>query len=97
MKNYKIKQFGSNAQGIEITGNPANQEPEHVIVKLPFGEVEIARTLDGSYWVHVSKKKDAISGEFNGSLSRFRLDSIDNEGLYLPEIDGEHLAILMGE
>ena len=95
MKNYKVEKFGTNAQGIRITGNPVNQEPETVLIKFPFGEVEVSRTTDGSYWVHVSKKKDEIANEFSGSMSKFRLDSTDGEGIYMPEIDGEHLAVLL--
>jgi len=97
MKNFKIEKFGSKAQGITITGNPKNQEPDHVIIKLPFGEVEITRTSDNNYWVHVSKKKDQITEEHSGELSRFRLDSKDNDGLYMPEVKGEHLAVLVSK
>ncbi len=95
MKNYKLQKFGSNAQGVIITCDPKNQEPEHFIVKLPFGEVEIARTSDGSYWVHVAKKRDELTNEYSGELSKFRLDSCDGDGLYMPKINGEHLAVLM--
>ena len=96
MKKYRLQNFGTNAQGIIVTGNPVNQEPETVIVKLPFGEVEISRTSDGNYWVHVAKKKDELTNEYSGSLSKFRLDSRDpEEGIYLPEVKGEHLAVLV--
>ena len=95
MKKYKLENFGTNSQGIIITGNPKNQEPEHVIIKLPFGEVEITRTTDDKYWVHVSKKRDELTNEYSGKLAKFRLDSRNDDGIYMPEIDGEHLAVLM--
>ena len=97
MKKYKLSNFGNNAQGVMITGDPTNQEPEHFIVKLPFGEVEITRTTDNNYWVHVAKRKDDITGEHSGSLSKFRLDSIESEGVYMQDVKGEHLAVLLSE
>ena len=49
----KIKSFGDNAIGVHLEGNPNKPEPIYFIVKLPFGEVEITRTDDNDYWVHV--------------------------------------------
>jgi superfamily I DNA and/or RNA helicase len=95
MKNFKLEHFGSNAQGVKITGDKKNQEPEHFIIKLPFGEVEISRTTDGNYWVHVAKKKDEITNVHSGQMKKFRLDSMSDDGIYIPEINGEHLAVLL--
>ena len=95
MKNLKLKHFGTNAQGIEITGDKKNQEPEHVIIKLPNGEIEIARTSDNNYWVHVSKKRNHTTGEYSGKMSKFRLDSINDDGIYIDKVNGEHMAVLI--
>lgn len=56
MSKLKITSFGQNAQGIELTGNPKNCEPDHVRIAFPGGDVEVVRAADGpnpDYWVHV--------------------------------------------
>lgn len=43
------------ATTVIISGDRRNPEPTHLIVKLPGGFVEIARTSDGSYWIHTQR------------------------------------------
>ncbi len=96
MKTYKIQNYGTNAQGITVTGNPHNQEPELIIIKLPFGEVEITRTTDNNYWVHVANKKDSITNEYHGQLKDLRIDSTDpDKSKYFENVEGQHLAVLV--
>jgi hypothetical protein len=52
-KHLKIKQFGDAVSGVILEGNPAKPEPIHFRVVLPFGDVDIVRCTDNSYWVHV--------------------------------------------
>lgn len=35
-------------------GNPKRPEPSTGAIKFPGGVIEVSRTSDGSYWVHVS-------------------------------------------
>lgn len=50
----KIQSFGTNAEGIELKGDPRNPEPDHTRIMFPGGEVDVARTTDNEYWVHIS-------------------------------------------
>lgn len=52
-KHLKIKSMGNAALGVELEGNPQKPEPIHFRVVLPFGDVDIVRTTDNDYWVHV--------------------------------------------
>lgn len=52
----KITSFGQSAEGIEISGNPKNREPDHVRITFPGGDLELVRATEGKnpdYWVHV--------------------------------------------
>lgn len=49
----KIKQFGDAVHGVILEGNPQKPEPIHFRVVLPFGDVDITRCSDDSYWVHI--------------------------------------------
>lgn len=48
----KIQQMGSEVMGVRLLGNPKKPEPEYFRICLPFGDVDISRCRDGSYWVH---------------------------------------------
>lgn len=45
--------MGDAVLGVKLEGNPKKPEPIHFRIGLPFGDVDIARTTDGDYWVHV--------------------------------------------
>jgi len=49
----KIRQMGENVMGVELKGNPKQPEPIHFRVMFPFGDVDVVRTEDDQYWVHV--------------------------------------------
>lgn len=53
MKTLKIVQFGNKCQGVRLRGDRRNPEPETVRIAFPTGEVELTRTTDNEYWVHV--------------------------------------------
>lgn len=47
---------GSDVAIVYVTGDPRNQEPAHVRIVFPGGDVELVRARDGEdadYWVHV--------------------------------------------
>jgi hypothetical protein len=69
----KIQRFGSQAIGVRLEGNPKKPEPQHFRVYLPFGDVDITRTTDDEYWVHIRRNEPsdvdvirfkAVEGEF---------------------------------
>lgn len=84
MSTLKVRAMGTNAEGIELTGNVKSCEPQHVRITFPGGEVEVTRAVDGpnpDYWVHVALThpdrdgwdEDAIMGR----VCDARLDQVD--------------------
>jgi len=75
----KIESMGEKVLGVKLTGNPQKPEPIYFRVVLPFGDVDISRCSDNSYWVHIRTNKpddgdrpDRIMGKFTDA----RLDII---------------------
>ena len=52
-KHLRIQNYGTNAMGVSLEGDPRKPEPESFRVEFPGGQVDIERCTDGSYWVHV--------------------------------------------
>jgi len=44
---------------ILVKGNPKSPEPQTTAIKFPGGQVEVTRTTDNLYWVHISMDDDA--------------------------------------
>ena len=87
----------------DLLGDPAVKlEKPHTIVCFPGGHVEIARTTDGHYWVHVAVRNE-ISGGAPGRIVRARLDAkaryadaanaVLNQELAAADV--EHIAFLV--
>lgn len=80
MKRLRVVDFGTEVQGVELRGDPKSlPEPESVRITFPGGEVDVTRTTDGEYWVHVrvhdSEDVKASDGEKReGALKDARLD-----------------------
>jgi hypothetical protein len=68
----RIQNFGTNCQGVELFGDPKRPEPLTFLVKLPTAEVEISRTTDGRYWVHITKTVN----EENHSIRTSKFDDV---------------------
>lgn len=77
-KHLKIKKMGDSVLGVKLEGNPEKPEPIHFRITLPFGDVDIARCSDDTYWVHVRVEKEDdgmhIPGEITGKFIDARLD-----------------------
>jgi hypothetical protein len=59
-RKIQVENFGTDAVGLVITGDPKNQEPNHFRIAFPGGDVEVTRARDGEnadYWVHVRVNK----------------------------------------
>lgn len=76
MRTLKIKHFGEKVQGIRLDGDRRNPEPESVRVAFPGGDVDVVRTDDGSYWIHVrvDHPSEVVDDEIAGKLIDARLD-----------------------
>jgi hypothetical protein len=80
--NLRIQDFGENAMGVRLTGNPKSPEPIYFVVKFPGGDVSVVRTADGDNWVHVRVDRPGgnewVPGEMvEGRILDARLDLLD--------------------
>lgn len=86
MKRLKVRDFGSKVQGVKLKGNRKNPEPESFRIAFPGGDVDVVRTTDDEYWVHVRvntpNKSDADA--VLGKLVDARLDI---EGVHAGDTD----------
>lgn len=79
MKLLKTKHAGTDAQEVVIGGDPRyGAEPTHFRVRFPGGELELCRTPDDEYWVHVYVNTPEREGwderAIMGRLSDIRFD-----------------------
>ena len=78
MKTMKVVLMGDEVQGVRLKGDPKNPEPTYFRVAFPGGDVDVVRTEDGDYWVHVrvNDRQSAAFGEDVrlGKLVDARLD-----------------------
>jgi len=78
VKRLVVQDFGSKVQGVRLCGDKRNPEPESFRVAFPGGDVDVVRTTDGQYWVHVrvNRPEDANDGPgfVIGKLVDARLD-----------------------
>lgn len=82
---------------IIFEGDKRNPEPTTGVIKFPGGNIEVARTTDGSYWVHLSVDDPSNIREhrLNRSYEAEVQARQNGEGqLQLPGIEGvNHFAI----
>ena len=62
----KIRDFGSNAQGVQLFGDPKRPEHDEFRVVFPGGSVSVTRTTDGDYWVHTQVDHPESTHRYNG-------------------------------
>ncbi len=74
----KIKSMGTDVLGVELEGNPNKPEPIYFRVAFPFGDVDIVRCQDNTYWVHIRIDHENaglnIRGEPRGKFIDARID-----------------------
>jgi hypothetical protein len=104
VKRLKVIDFGSEVQGVRLFGDRRNPEPQYFRVAFPGGDVDVTRTTDDEYWVHVrvnTPEKCEFGDEVMGKLVDARLDiagkhaSECNEGDF-SHPDLYHLAVRIG-
>jgi hypothetical protein len=79
MKRLKVTDFGDTVQGVKLKGDRRNPEPESFRVQFPGGDVDVVRTTDDEYWVHVrvNRPDHAIEDEPLGRIVDARLDLLN--------------------
>lgn len=106
MKRLSIESMGTKVQGVRLRGDRRNPEPEHFRVSLPFGDVDIARTSDDEYWIHVRVNTPddgevIVAGQRAGQIKDARIDC---KGKHAGTVDASiledpalfHLAVRVG-
>lgn len=107
----KIKKAGSNANVVRLEGNPKKPENATFLVQFPGGCVEVSRTTQGDYWVHVRpyQPDDSVVTEKihqPGEIVDYRINlhpdspdwerPIDERDFVGPSPDGvQHMAVLV--
>lgn len=101
----RIKSMGSAVLGVELKGNPKQPEPIHFRVVLPFGDVDITRCTDGSYWVHVRRNtEEQVQCDIAEQVGQFIDGRIDVTGKHASDCDAgdfghpdmDHMAVRIG-
>jgi hypothetical protein len=101
----KIVSMGTKVLGVRLEGNPKNPEPEHFRVTIPGATVDITRTTDNKYWVHVHvNHSGANSWEPEEQEARIIEARLDINGMHAGQEDiGDfknpglyHLAVKVG-
>ena len=88
-----------NACTINLKGDKfKNPEPETCVIKFPGGHVEVSRTTDGNYWMHLSvdNPKNVIDSridyDFEGySKAEVKIPSIPHEEHI------QHIAVMVAK
>ncbi len=73
-KHLKIKRLGDAVLGVQLLGDPKKPEPIHFRIYLPFGDVDITRTKDNDYWIHISRNGE-IAAQNEGKLEGRFIDA----------------------
>lgn len=80
-QHLKIKKMGDKVLGVKLEGNSSKPEPIYFRVSFPYGDVDIVRCKDGSYWIHtrVNHKECAPFDPENpaGNIVDGRVDHVD--------------------
>lgn len=94
MRMLKVREMGTEVQGVELKGDKRNPEPTYFRVVLPFGDVDIARTSDGEYWVHVRVNRPSDSHFEKGETvpGLIKDARVDANGKHGGELDASVLA-----
>ena len=94
MKKLAVRYMGEEVQGVELRGDPrARPEPTHFRVALPFGDVDVARCSDGTYWVHVRVNSEDDARALDDQVAGKLLDArIDVRGKHASESDAGDFA-----
>ena len=102
----KIKPMGTNVLGVKLEGNPNKPEPIHFRVTLPFGDVDIVRCTDNTYWVHVRvEHENSLQQYLNKPIGKFIDARIDLTSKHASECnagdfghpDMYHMAVRIGK
>ena len=77
-QHLKVQDMGTDVRGVKLKGDRRNPEPIHFRVMFPGGDVDIVRTTDDDYWIHirVNHKDDGADPDrvLDAKITDARLD-----------------------
>ena len=84
-KHLKIVSMGDSVLGVKLEGNPQKPEPIHFRATFPGGDVDIVRTTDNKYWIHV-RVNNKLASSYNpveptARIINARLDQSDKHSI----------------
>lgn len=97
--------MAATTKAINLKGNPKNPEPTTHIITFPGGSIELSRTSDNEYWVHMAVHKGQIIKDIDnmslkGTVVDARVDRIypfGSSSEEFPNLDQiQHIAIRIG-
>ena len=83
-KHLKVQDMGTDVRGVKLAGDRRNPEPIHFRVMFPGGDVDIVRTTDDDYWIHIRVNHKEDGGDPDrrpeAKVTDARLDLLDKPG-----------------
>lgn len=103
MQKPKVVDFGDAVHGVRLKGDPNEPEKAYFRVAFPGGDVDIVRTTNNDYWIHVRVNHPEDGSFIKGETQAAQLIDarLDIHGKHASEVDaGEfndpglyHLAV----
>lgn len=90
MKLQRVEQMGEAVQGVRLHGSPQRPEPIHFRVVFPGGDVDVVRTTDNDYWVHVRVNTPENCILPDSKLARITDARLDIDGMSVNAADVGH-------
>ena len=91
MKTLKVTHSGDKVQQVVLCGDRRNPEPEHFRIVLPFGDVDIVRCTDDSYWVHIRVNRPEDGDSLDRKMGFVMDGRLDIHGKHVSDVLGAPL------
>lgn len=88
----KVTRMGDNVLGVRLEGDRRKPEPDAFRVVFPGGDVDVSRTLDGEYWIHVRVDRPGRRTDEDGPTARIVDARLDIEAKHAADTDAGDFA-----
>ena len=84
-----IKKMGDAVWGVRLEGNPENPEKPYFRVCFPGGDIDISRTTNGEYWIHLRVDRPESGMHIAGETKTAHITDarLDAHGKHASEMD----------
>jgi len=87
MRKLSVQEFGTKVQGVWLKGDRRNPEPETFRVILPGGDIDVVRTSDDDYWIHVRVNVPGRTSHSDATLGKIIDARLDIAGKHASDCD----------